>query len=168
MTAFVAEDGTGLATATSYVDLDFSNTYLGASWADDDTAKQNALIAATEYADARWGRKLRSEPLLSTQALEMPRFALYDRYGIQIEGVPNEWAKGVCLYAQSYVAGTLYPVPDTSTAQNVKRKKTQVGPVLTEVEYQGAATDASWLRFPIADALMKMFTGSGNSAVMRN
>lgn len=166
MVAFVVEDGTGLSTATSYVDVTFSDDYLGATWAVDTATKQSALISATEYADARWGELLKSKPLLETQALELPRFQLYDRYGNLIEGVPDDWKKAVCLYAQSSVAGALYPTPSTASSKDVKRKKTVVGPITTELEYQGASTDASWLKFPLADRLVKQYTYV-SSGVMR-
>jgi hypothetical protein len=169
MTTFTVEDGTGLEDSTSYVDVAFSEDYLGSSWAADDTAKQNALIAATEYADARWGEKIKSRPLVETQALEFPRYQLYDRYGNLIEdAIPDDWKKAICLYAQASVAGTLYPTPSTSSSKDLKRKKTVVGPITTEVEYQGSATDATWLKFPLADRLVKQFIYGAGGGVMRN
>lgn len=169
MTTFVVEDGTGLDNSTSYVDLAFSEDYLGSTWAADDTEKQNALITATEYADARWGTRLQSRPLTTTQALELPRYALYDRYGNLIEGVPDDWKKAICLYAQASVTGTLYPTPSTSSAKDIKRKKTAVGPVTTEVEYQGLATDSTWLKFPLGDKLIHQYLyGGGAGGVIRN
>ena len=169
MTTFTVEDGTGLEDSTSYVDVAFSKDYLGSSWAADGTAKQNALIAATEYADARWGEKIKSRPLVETQALEFPRYQLYDRYGNLIEdAIPDDWKKAICLYAQASVAGTLYPTPSTSSSKDLKRKKTVVGPITTEVEYQGSATDATWLKFPLADRLVKQFIYGAGGGVMRN
>lgn len=167
MATFTVEDGTGLDNATSYVDEAFADDYLGASWAADSSAKQAALMAATEYADARWGAKLRGRPLLSTQALEMPRTALYDRYGRIVEGIPSDWKKAVCLYAKEQVAGTLYPTPPSGNAKDIKRKRTVVGPITTETEYQGAATAATFLPFPLADKLAKQYATPGGG-VMRN
>lgn len=169
MPTFLLEDGTGIEDATSYISVVYSEDYLGSSWAADDTAKQNALMAASEYADARWGTRLQSRPLTTTQGLEFPRYALYDRYGNKVEGVPDDWQKAVCLYAQASVAGTLYPSPSSSTAKDIKRKKTVVGPVTTEVEYQGLATDATWLKFPLADKFVKQYIyGGGQGGVIRN
>lgn len=169
MTTFTVEDGTGLADSTSYVTLAYSEDYLGASWAADDAAKQSALIAATEYADARWGNKLKSHPLEETQALEFPRYALYDRYGNLLEdAIPDDWKKAICLYAQASVAGTLYPVPSTSSAKDIKKKKTVVGPITTEVEYVGVATDATWLKFPLADKLVRQYIYWSSGGVIRN
>lgn len=169
MLTFLEEDGTGIDNATSYASVVYSEGYLGSSWAADNTAKQNALITASEYADARWGNKIQSRPLSETQGLELPRYAAYDRYGNLIEGVPDDWKRAICLYAQASVAGTLYPTPSTSSAKDIKRKKTTVGPVTTEVEYQGLATDATWLKFPLADKLIRQYLyGGGAGGVIRN
>jgi hypothetical protein len=166
MPVFLVEDETGLEDATSYVALSFANDYLGDAWATDDTAKQNALMSASEYADVRWGAKLKGGLLEDNQGLEFPRTYLYDRYGTLIEGVPDDWKKAICLYAQASVAGTLYPTPTTDTAKEVKREKTVVGPITKEREYVGSATSASWLKFPLADKLARQYT-SGSGGVVR-
>lgn len=168
MATFTEEDGTGLEDSNSYSSLAFSEEYLGDAWAASDGVKEAALMAATEYLDLRWGSKLRGIPLAELQALEFPRSGLYDRYGRVIEGIPQEIAKATCLYAAEHVAGTLYPNPSSSTSKDVKRKKTVVGPITTEVEYQGSSTDASWLSFPKADKFVKEFITQGSQGVMRN
>jgi hypothetical protein len=168
MTTFKVEDDTGLEDATSYVSEAYADDYLGASWAADSAAKQAALMIATEYADARWGSKLRGTPLLATQSLEIPRNYLYDRYGNQVDGVPDKWKKAVCLYAKESVAGTLYPTPPSGSVKDIKKKKVQVGPIVTETEYQGLATAATFLAFPLADKLARLFTYLANGGVARN
>lgn len=165
--AFVVEDGTGLDTATSYVSEAYADAYLGDDWAADSDAKQAALNAATEYVDTRWGHLLMSSPLVSTQTLEFPRLDLYNRYGIQLEGVPPDLERATCLYAKEYVAGTLYPVAPTGTAKDIKRKKTVVGPITTELEYQGAATASTFLKFTMADRFMRQYTYAA-MGTMRN
>ena len=169
MTTFIVEDGTGVTGATSYVDVLTSDDYLGASWAADNSTKENALIEGSEYADARWGQSLRSRPLVSEQGLEIPRSSLYDRYGRQQEGVPKDWAKAVMLYAQQSLTNNLYPKQQT-TAKDVVKKKTVVGPVTTEVQYsENGATGSSWVSFTLADDLAKQFTVAAysNGGVIR-
>jgi len=168
MTTFIVEDGTGVPAATSYVSSLFADGYLGAGWAPNDQAKEQALIAGSEYADARWGSRLKSSPLSATQGLEFPRISLTDRYGNPLLGVPANWLKAVCLYASYSNAGTLYPANQT-TAKDIKKKKTVVGPITTEVEYQGSALATSFLQFPLADRLAKpyTYTGSGVGGVTR-
>lgn len=169
MPVFLVEDETGLEDATSYVSEAYADDYLGSSWAADTAAKEAALMAGTEYADARWGARLKGYPLVTTQGLEFPRQAIYDRYGNPIEGVPDDWKKAVCLYASYYVGGTLYPSIPT-TAKDIKRKKTVVGPIITEVEYQGSAVATSFLKFPLADRLVKgfLYGGGGSGGAIRN
>lgn len=167
MPTFLLEDGTGIEDATSYVSVVFSEDYLGASWAADETAKQVALMVASEYIDARFGRRIQSRPLVTTQGLEFPRYALYDRYGNKVEGIPNDLKKAVCLYAQESVAGTLYPNPSSTSSKEVKKEKTVVGPITTEVEYLGINSQASWLKFPLADKFMAQFLYS-QSGVIRH
>jgi hypothetical protein len=169
MPAFLLEDGTGIENATAYVSVDYADDYLGEAWAAETTQdKEAAIMAGSEYADARWGPKLLSSPLVSTQGLEMPRADLYSRYGVLIEGVPDDWAKAVCIYASASLAGTLYPAQSTSVnTTDVKRKKTVVGPVETEIEYQTGAitTTTDWVTFSLADTLCKQFTTTGSSSI---
>ena len=51
--AFVTEDGTGLAEANSYVSVAEADAYHAdrgnAAWIGEDSAKQSALIKATDY-----------------------------------------------------------------------------------------------------------------------
>lgn len=160
MFPFLVEDGTGLSEATSYVEVAFSDTYLGATWAADSEAKEAALMAATEYFDLRWGRKLKGRPILSSQALELPRVGLRDNYGNPVEGIPNDVKKAVCLYAQEQVQGTLYPSPVSGNSKEPRRKRTTVGPITTEIEYEGQATLSSFLKFPRADRMVVPYTTS--------
>jgi len=168
MAVFTLEDGTGIADATSYVDEAFADGYLGASWAADSDAKQAALIVATEYADARWGHLLQGRPLVSEQGLELPRRSLYDRYGRAVEGIPSDWKKAVCLYAKESVSGTLYPTPPANNPKEIKKKRTVVGPITTEVEYQGLTTASAFMKFPLADRLARQYTTAASGGVMRN
>ena len=74
--AFVVEDGTGLSTATSFVSVAEADTYFSdrasTAWAAlDDTAKQAALVTASEYVSTAFeyiGNKVQT-----AQALAWPR-----------------------------------------------------------------------------------------------
>jgi hypothetical protein len=140
---------------------------LGSDWATDNTVKEAALIVATEYFDVRWGPKLKGRPVLSSQALEIPRLGLTNRYGQQVDGVPSDFKKATCLYAKASVAGSLYPTPPSGSAKDIKKKKTVVGPITTEVEYQGAATTGTFLSFPLADNYVRSYIYS-TGGVVRN
>ena len=165
---FTVEDGTGIADATSYVDVAYAEDYLGTDWVATVEAQQDALIRGSEYADARWGVRLKSVPLTSEQGLEIPRYAMFDRYGILVEGVPNDWKKAICLYAKAQaVNGSLYPTTPTSTSKEVLGKTTKVGPITTSVTYRDAGTAGSWLQYPLADKLAKKFINA-SAGVERN
>lgn len=155
MSDFIEEDGTGVTDATSYVSVTFSESYLGADWAADETAKQAALITASEYCDARWGDRLGGMPLTLTQGLQMPRRNLINRYGQLVSGIPNDWKKACCLYAAKSISGTLYPVSLSSSSKEIKSKETTVGPITTKVEYEGTPDSTTFLMFPLADRLAK-------------
>jgi hypothetical protein len=168
MTTFTLEDGTGVTDATSYVSEAFSDDYLGSDWAADSASKQEALILASEYVDLRWGNRFKSEPLLTTQGLEFPRKYLYDRYGEQVEGIPDDLKKAVCHYAARSVAGTLYPSPSTTTSNQIKSESTRVGPIATSTTYLNNKSDSSWLSVPLADKFLRQYIyGGGLGAVVR-
>lgn len=157
MTAFIVEDGTGLGNATSYVETSFADAYLGADWAPDINAKQESLIAATEYLDTRWGGLLKGIPLLSTQPLEFPRINLVNRYNYKVIGVPRDIQRAVCQYAKMHSSGNLYLDP-TKQLDKIKSKSTTVGPVTTSVTYvDGKAEQTGWLEFPLADRLVAQY-----------
>ncbi len=165
MPVFLEEDGTGVLNATSYVSVAYSEDYLSADWANDQPAKESALMVAAEYIDARWGMIINGRPLSVDQGLEFPRLGLVDRYGRTVAGIPNDLKNAACIYASEQVAGTLYPNPSSKSAQDVKRKKTTVGPITTEVEYQGSQTDASFLEFTLADKFIRPYCRTGGGVI---
>jgi hypothetical protein len=169
MTTFVLEDETGLSTATSYIDVTFADDYLGKSWATgkSTTDKQNAIIEGSEYVDARFFNKLRGRPLVNDQGLEFPRSGLYNVYGVLVEGLPNDLKKAVAIYAEQSLNGTLYPTNET-TAKEIKKKKTVVGPIATEIEYVGSNRAKEFLNFPLADRLMAQFLKTYGGRAVRN
>lgn len=84
--AFTVEDGNGLVNANAYIDVAFADDYFTdrgiADWLRAvDTAKQVAIIKATDYIDTVWGPRFFGKPAFRTipadpttdQALEFPR-----------------------------------------------------------------------------------------------
>ena len=168
MVEFVVENGTGLANASSYATVEFSNSYLSESWGTSDQIKQDALIAATEYIDLRWQNSFKGQPKTQTQSLEFPRKNAYYLSGKPILKVPDSVKRATCLYAVAYLEDRLYP-ENFTTPKQVKRKKTSIGSISTEVEYTDSRTETSWLYFPRADNFMKPHTLSHlRSQVIRN
>lgn len=169
--ALIVEDGTGLDNSNAYIDVAFADAYFtlrgNAEWlALSTTDKESAIVDGTDYADLRWGPVLSGRPLVYTQALQMPRYGLYDRYGRLVEGVPEAWKRAVCEYAYQSSKKNLIADPST-TPKEIKRKKTVVGPITTEVEYvDGAEQAGSFIDYTKGDAYAKQFVYS-NGGVIR-
>lgn len=101
---FVVETGEGLSTATSYVSIEYSDTYMDrildsykAVWLAADTfQKEQALVWATQLFDdyvyfPNYDQKYRNIRLSRTQALHFPRAGMsdYDGYVIDQRSVPE-------------------------------------------------------------------------------
>lgn len=160
--AIVVEDGTGLATAVSYLsvaDADTHHTARGnGQWTDLSTAeKEQALVRATDYIDKRFGRKFRGQKINRTQGLEWPRGAATDNDGFAVgyDEVPAQLEKATAEYALRaalvHVLAPDVPAPvpsqDFSTGGTtgtipatgeLKRTRVEAGPVVSEKEYQSA------------------------------
>jgi len=104
--SFIVETGEGLSTATSYIDLEFANTYADsffsekdyATWqAASDNTLERLLNRATIYLDRTY--EFFGERTLSTQALEFPRADLYDNLGYVALGVPIVIKQATCMAA---------------------------------------------------------------------
>lgn len=156
----VLEDGTGVSSANSYATEEEFASYMeerGLDIADEDLI-QTALIEGALYIDLRWGRRFKGAPIADTQGLEFPRKGLRNRYGKLIEGLPMDIKNAAILYAKEWMESTLYPTPPSGNSKDIKKKKTVVGPITTELEYQGSATASTYLSFPLADRLCKKYT----------
>lgn len=103
--AFVVEDGTGLANATSYVDvafvrafeLDRGRTGLAAV---PDQVVQALLIRATDYAEARWRALFKGAVASTAQALSWPRTDATDESNRSLTGVPNILQRAIAELAE--------------------------------------------------------------------
>lgn len=162
MATIVLEDGTGLDNSNSYASIAEFKTYYNdrdIDVSDYGTSQITAaLIEATAYADLRW--RFKGRPLENDQALEFPRRGLFDRYGKKVDGLPADIKSAVIIYGLEWLKNELYPTPPSGNSKDLKKKKTVVGPITTEVEYQGNATAATYLAFPLADRLCKKYTNS--------
>lgn len=159
MPNFVVEDGTGLDNSTSYVDIAFADDFKP-DWAGtgkSSSQKEAALMEGTAYIDSMYGYQFKGQPLVSDQNLEFPRSYAYNRYGNQIEGVPRDLKRACVLYAQQALNDTLYVSSETTSSSDIKKKKTVVGPITTEVEYKDDATQDSYNEFQQADSLMSQY-----------
>lgn len=165
--AFVVEDGTGLATANSYLSVADADSYHddrgNAVWAAYPTSdKQAALVRATDYIDTRYGPifKGTQEFAETPQALEFPRSNIYDRYGRLVEGIPTKLEKAVAELALKTIDGTelfLTPTVDES-GQVVRERKEKIGPLEFTDKLSGVVETTRY--FPEADRLLEEYVSS--------
>jgi hypothetical protein len=176
--AFTVEDGTGVENANAYVEISFVTDYLTergrqAAWiAAAEAAQQAAIIAATDYAELRYARRLRGYREFPDvpQGLSFPRLGIYDREGYAVEGVPLKWKQGIAEYAERALGDELLPDPATSTVGGaVVEEEKVVGPIKTRTKYQEGTTSQVLIHaYPAADGLFKEFLqGSGRGGAYR-
>lgn len=168
--AFVVEDGTGLANATSYGSV----AELGSYWLDLGIdmsqylpgVKEAGLVAASQHIDLFFGHRLLGFKETYEQALEFPRIYLYDSCGRIIEGVPTKIKHAVFEYAQRVIVNkkplVADPVVDVTGYQVLSTFK-KVGPLEKRTTFTGSAR-ATLTPYPKADAFLKDFISSSGGS----
>jgi len=155
-TSFVVEDGSGLATANSYLSLADAKIYYEnykadwvATWdALGSAAQEEALRIGTQYMDNRYGGCWRGTALVSTQALDWPRTGAYtdDDYAIPSDAVPAKLEYATAEMAYRQVIETDGIMPDITNPGGIKRKKVKVGPLEQDIEYAGSSSQIASYR----------------------
>lgn len=164
--AFVVEDGSGLADATSYLSVEDADAYFvdqgaPAAWTSSTAdEKRAALILAAQYLDARFGRRWRGRRRTIGQKRDWPRVAVVDLDGYEVafDSVPvgvREAAAEVALEARK---GTVL-FPTEKKAGEVKSLAISAGPLSKSTTYQG--TQSSQPRFPKVEGLLVGLLASG-------
>jgi len=156
---FTVEDGTGLAGANAYISVSFADDYHdgrgNTAWTDSsvtDSAKERAVVRATDYVDKRFGGKFRGWKESSLQALQWPRLDAEDNSGYLIRDIPEKLKQAVSEYALRSVdlhelsPDPISPVPqqqnlfgtvrDLSPTGEVAKKTEKVGPIEESTEYR--------------------------------
>jgi len=166
----IVENGTGIANANSYTTESFADAYFAdrgnGAWSLATTAnKEKALVKATDYIELRFADRFKGNLSPDATTLSWPRQYVYDRKGKLIGlVVPNDIQKATCEYAVRALSADLLPDPTVaSSGQAVKRTVDIVGPIETEIEYEGGASRPDLIRpYPIADKLLVYWiTGVG-------
>jgi len=157
--AFEVEDGTGIEDANAYAEVAFVDSYHAdrgnTAWTGSTSAKQIAIIRATDYIERRWGpmfkgnKEFTGDPL---QALEFPRINLYDSDGLQVIGVPVKLQQAVAEYALRALSMDLYADPTDADAVTLTRVK--IGPIERETRYNENLVGFDIPEYPMADALL--------------
>lgn len=158
--AFTVEDGTGKADANSYITIAFADSYFldraVAAWTGADSVKQAALIKATDFIDARWGKKfLGVKQFPTVQALQFPRTGKDNDGNAMDDLVPVAVQKACAEYALRALSGELAPDPTVdASGRQVLSSRRKVGPIETETSYSTASVTG--IRpYPAADMLLR-------------
>ncbi len=165
--AFVAEDGTGLSNANAYVAVADADSYFtdraNTTWsAASNSAKEAALIKATDYVDARFGQRFRGVKLESDQSLYFPRDELYDNEGNEVEGIPTPFKNAVCEYAIRALSADLWNEPYRDPKGRIVVERKQVGPIEKDTRYAFNRDVSEIKPVPGADRLILQYcTQSG-------
>jgi hypothetical protein len=149
--AFVVEDGTGLAEANAYIDVAYADAYFAdrgiAAWTGDASAKEQAIVRATDYVDTVWGSRFRGGKSSQEQPLEWPRSAF--------DGLPAALVKATAEYAVRALSTTLLPDPEVSASgAMVIETSSKVGPIEESFKYSEAAGIDLIKPYPAADNLL--------------
>lgn len=137
----------------SYADVEFANSYFAdrnnAAWTGTDTAKQGALVQATDYIQGRFSRRFSDETLEATS-------------------IPSDLQKATAEYALRALTGQLAPDPtvDASGVGVVKTRK-KLGPLETEFQIVGSGRVSTFRSYPAADLLIVGLLNTGGNRVYR-
>lgn len=168
--AIIVEDGTGISNAQSYLgaadaDIYFSERGITA-WTGTNSAKESALLAATEYIDLRWGRYLKGKlEFADQQALLFPRLNVYDEQGRALTGIPERLIRATAEYALISLSQALMPNPTVESNGKILIEESDgIGPLTETKKYQTGYLVTK--PYPKADSLMACFVlGTGFSTV---
>lgn len=155
--ALVVEDGTGLATADSYVSIADAVVYLdkhaasGASnvfTAAATALQETALRNAARFLDAWGALRFKGRRILGTQALQWPRYNVVtnDGYSVEFDEVPTLVINCAAELALRFVADTTGHdtsrlMPDQSAPGHVKAERIEVvDGVVSDIEYAGGSS----------------------------
>lgn len=143
--AITVEDGTGIASAESYVSVADADTYWGnrthtafyTAWDAATTAtKEGALREASAYLDATWGQYYRGQRRGYVQGLMWPRSDALDNAGYPLPDLPPEIVAATNELAGRAISARL--ASDEAKGGKVKRQK--VGDIEREF-FEGASVD---------------------------
>ena len=114
--AFLAEDGTGVPDANSYVAIAFVDAYAldrgFTSWTGADSVKEEAAIRATDHIERIHGGAFRGFKKTETQGLEWPRQDAFDNNDFVLKNIPKQLQQAAAEYSiRALLIGILTPDP---------------------------------------------------------
>lgn len=168
--AFTVEDGTGIDGANAYAAVADADTHFTdrgeTTWTSASTAqKQQALIKATDYIEARFGRRFLGQREFTTQDLSFPRLYLYDREGDAVEGIPDKLKKACFEYALRALSASLWNEPEMNPKGKLVTERVKVGPIEEDTRYSFIADTPQIKPVPAADRLLQEYLFPAATAV---
>lgn len=166
---FVAEDGTGLVDANSYCTVAFANDYFtergNLTWIDAfDSAKEVALIKATDYIEMRFANKFKDSTLFpeTPQALSFPRTGKI--------ALPLQLLRATCEYASRALTTELTADISNDLIKDTVTERV-IGPIKTvdSVTHSGnyVQVKKTYNRYPAADNLIRQLLKIGTGGIIR-
>jgi hypothetical protein len=159
--SFQVEDGSGLASANSYGAYAGMVAYFadrGVTFAQAQGIVETALIRATDFLDQRYcfkGCKLAP----AVQALQWPRYGVYDEEGILLppSPLPVALVKATYELAQRALAADLSPDPTfDASGVAVVASTDKIGPIEVTRQFSGASPSSSFAPvYPEVDQLLR-------------
>ena len=165
--AFIHEDGTGVVGANAFIISLFVDGYLAdrnRSTENDwnilsDSAKDAAIIAATDYIEKVFQHRYLGRRTSGEQGLGWPRLHVIDRDGFLLasDALPVVLEQATAEYAVRAAALALDPDPTIdASGKTVTRLKEQVGPIVTDTTFANTTTITNLIRaYPAADNLLE-------------
>lgn len=158
--SLVVEDGTGRSDAESFESvagadayhLKFGNT----AWASlSNDEKEVALRKATQAICLRFGNQWQGRMILQTQALDWPRYEVYDRSNLLVSSseIPQRLKEATSILALA--ASTEDVLPDLTNPGMIASESVTAGPVTTAKSYVGGKSQVK--RYTRVDALVREF-----------
>lgn len=167
--ALVVEDGTVVAGANSYVDMSYADAYHSSrnnvAWLEGasspDTAREGALIRATQWLDATYKSRYPGLRLQGrTQPLQWPRSGAYDVDGNEIaeDEIPQEIMAATCEAALRELSSPGSLAPDYNNSQRVVSEK--VGDLAVTYSDSTSAADMTPVFSMIDGILSSLFVAT--------
>jgi len=170
--AFVVQNDSGTALgANAYIDVGFFDNYHADRGVDTsgftETQKQQAIVKATDYVDARFIYVGERQNSYRIQTTEWPRLDAIDASQQLVQGIPYVIKRATAEYALLALTSDLMPAPPSDASQRlVTSKREKVGPIEEETSY--SATNAYTMPiYPLADRLV-LASGLARSSNVRN
>lgn len=153
--SFTVEDGTIVEGANSLVPLAYADTFHAdrdnSAWTGEDSAKQSALIRATDYIEQEYSHLFIGSLVSEYQPLSFPRKNIVS---VESDTVPTKVKQAVCILALEALSSSLNPNQD----KIVKKEKIDV----LEFEYMENKTGKT--KRHAVDGILRPFLKSRYSA----